>query len=145
MAATEALAGVLSRMGLPELHVTAEDAEDGACLLSVAGPGAEELARPALLDALQYLVNRMVSRPDAAEGPRVYIDAAGYRQRRGEELKETARRLAEEVRRTGRAVSAGRLTPSERRLVHLAVAEEQGVTTRSEGEGRDRRLLVLPA
>lgn len=143
-AARTALEGIVGRMGLAEATVEPQAAEDGAWVLEVSGPGSEELARGSLLDALQYLVNRMAGRGSDGEGLPVFIDAHGYRRRRTEELRETASRLAEEVRRTGRAVSAGRLTAYERRLMHLAMTEEPDVVTRSEGEGRDRRLMVLP-
>ncbi len=144
-AAAAALSGILARMGLDEVEVAGSAGEEDSWVLEVSGPEAESLARGPLLDALQYLVNRMAGRlSERGEGLPVYVDAAGYRKRRQEELRETAHRLAEEVRRTGRSVSAGRLTPYERRLVHLAMADEPGVVTQSEGEGRDRRLRVLP-
>jgi len=136
----------MERMGLDEAEVVAGEGDEESWVLEVQGPGAEGLARGPLLDALQYLVNRMAGRvAEGGEGLPVYVDAAGYRRRRQEELRDTAHRLAEEVRRTGRSVSAGRLTPYERRLVHLAIVDEPGVVTRSEGEGRDRRLRVMPA
>ena len=144
-AARHALEGIVTRMGLADLDVRSGEGEEGAWVVEVYGPGADELAHGPVLDALQYLVNRMAGRGTGGEGLPVFVDADGYRARRSGELRETAHRLAEEVRRTGRSVSAGRLTPYERRLVHLAVAEEPDVVTRSDGEGRDRRLRVLPA
>ena len=142
--AKEALEGLVERMGLSVCVAVATD-DDGSDLLEVTGDDAENLAHATVIEAVQMLINRMAGRQRGERGPTVFVDAAGYRGRRRAELQEEARRLADEVRDTGRAVAAGRLTSYERRLLHLAIEEEEGVTTRSEGEGRDRRLRVVPA
>ena len=99
----------------------------------------------ALLEALQYLANRIMFNL-AEEGTRVpgRIDAGGYRARRQEELEERARRLAARVRETGEPANLGQLSAYERRIVHTVVAEEEGVVSQSEGVGSERRLTISP-
>ena len=97
----------------------------------------------ATLDALQYLVNRMVSkRPH--EGPLVVVDAEGYRGRREDALVDLAQRLAEKVVTTNRPLPVEPMSAHDRRIVHMALADHEGVTTESEGEGLFRRVVIFP-
>src|SRR3954453_5214225 len=97
----------------------------------------------ATLDALQYLVNRIVSkRPN--EGPLVVVDAEGYRGRREDALVDLAQRLADKVVKSGRPVPVEPMSAHDRRIVHMALAEHEGVTTESEGEGLFRRVVIFP-
>jgi len=95
------------------------------------------------LDALEYLVNRL-SAPEQ-QASRYLVDAEGYRERRGRELRETAGRLAAEVRRTSRPQVMEPLGARERRIVHLSLAEDASVRTESTGEGTLRRVVIHPA
>ena len=94
------------------------------------------------LDALEYLVNRLVVRGDG-DG-RFLVDAEGYRERRAGELRETAARLAERARRSSQPQSMEPLGARERRIVHVALAADSTVTTRSTGEGALRRVVIHP-
>jgi spoIIIJ-associated protein len=97
----------------------------------------------ATLDALQYVVNRIVfKRPH--EGPMVIVDAEGYRGRREDSLVDLAQRLAEKVVKTGRPVPVEPMSAHDRRIVHMALAEHEGVSTESEGEGLFRRVVIFP-
>jgi spoIIIJ-associated protein len=98
----------------------------------------------ATLDALQYLAAKVLGR-HGAPGVRVVVDAEGYRERRREALVALAKEMAAHVLRTGEIEETDLLPAHERRIVHLACADIQGVTTRSEGDGDVKRLLVLPA
>lgn len=142
-----ALCGIVERMGLgarPEVRA----GEDGGVVLELLGDGADSLADGEVLDALQHLVNRMARQAagDDADDPGlpVAVDAGGWRDRRSRELGELARSLAQDARNEGRAVTAPPLSAYERRLVHLALEGEEGITTRSVGEGNRRRLRVFP-
>lgn len=139
-----ALEGIVDRMGL-DAYADRRPGEDGD-ILELLGPDAEKLADGTTLDALQHLVNRMARKASSFEdeGLPVAIDAGGWRDRRSEELQDLAVDLADEARETGRPVTAEALSPYERRLVHLALQDEEGISTRSVGEGRDRRLRVYP-
>jgi spoIIIJ-associated protein len=97
----------------------------------------------ATLDALQYVVNRIVfKRPH--EGPMVIVDAEGYRGRREDSLVDLAQRLAEKVVKTGHPVPVEPMSAHDRRIVHMALAEHEGVSTESEGEGLFRRVVIFP-
>jgi len=97
----------------------------------------------ATLDALQYVVNRIVfKRPN--EGPMVIVDAEGYRGRREDSLVDLAQRLAEKVVKTGRPVLVEPMSAHDRRIVHMALADHEGVSTESEGEGLFRRVVIFP-
>jgi len=96
------------------------------------------------LEALEYLVNRIVGSRDDARG-RLVLDAEGYRERRTAELRDTAARLAARARETGRAQTMNPLAARERRIVHLALAADETVSTRSVGEGPLRRVTIVPS
>ena len=95
------------------------------------------------IDALQYLVNVSVFR----ERPffkRVVLDAEGYRQRRVEAIQGMAHRTARRAVRERRTVELPPMNSSERRVVHLFLSDNPGVTTESEGSGDNRRVKVSP-
>ena len=97
----------------------------------------------ATLDALQYVVNRIVfKRPN--EGPLVVVDAEGYRGRREDALVDMAQRLADKAVNSGRPVPVEPMSAHDRRIVHMALAEHEGVSTESEGEGLFRRVVIFP-
>jgi spoIIIJ-associated protein len=95
------------------------------------------------LDALEYLLNRLVERRDERIR-RILLDTEGYRERRRRELIETARRLAARVRETGRPVAMNPSNARERRIVHLALADDARLSTRSDGEGPFRHVVISP-
>ena len=97
------------------------------------------------LDALQYLVNKIVSRIAGEEETKpIQLDAEGYRSRRAEALTELANRLAEKAIRTGQPVEVEPMSAGDRRVIHMALTEVSGVTTQSEGEGIYRHLVIIP-
>jgi spoIIIJ-associated protein len=74
----------------------------------------------------------------------VVLDAEGYRQRRVEALHGMAHRTARRVVRERRTVEMPPMNSSERRVVHLFLSENPGVSTESEGSGDNRRVKVSP-
>jgi spoIIIJ-associated protein len=96
------------------------------------------------LDAIEHVLNRMLFR-DPGTPARVEVDVEGYRERRRESLVAMARRMADKVRQTGRPATMDLMNPRDRRVVHVALKEEAGVTSRSQGEGFLRKIVVLPA
>ena len=72
------------------------------------------------------------------------LDAEGFRAHQRESLEELAHRSAEEAKRTRRPQLLPPLAPGERRLIHLALAEDPDVETESEGEGFLKRVAVRP-
>ena len=96
------------------------------------------------IDALQYLVNAIVSR-GAGERPKdVVVDAAGYRERRRATLEALAVRSAEQALAGGAPVELEPMTAVERKVVHLRLKEFDGVETTSEGTEPNRHVVIAP-
>jgi len=96
------------------------------------------------LAALEYVTNAVVNR-DEGRGVRVNVDVGGYKRRRDERLRESAFNAAARVRKSGHEVEMEPMSAAERRVVHMALAEEPDVMTESSGEGPNRRVVVKPA
>lgn len=96
------------------------------------------------LAALEFLTNAVVNKGDA-DPVRVVIDVGGYKRRRDERLRQTAERVVARVRRSGQPVELEPMSAAERRVIHMAVADLGDVISESTGEGRDRRVVILPA
>lgn len=99
--------------------------------------------RGEVLRATEHLLQRLHG---AALQPRfLRLTCEGFRERRDQALVEEARRLAEAVRADGQPREMAPLNAYERRVVHVALQDERGVTTFSVGEGSSRRVTVAPA
>ena len=99
------------------------------------------LARNAeTLNALEYLCNRVMEK----QGRRVILDCNGYRESRTEELRLMAVTAAENVKRLGKPFKLNPMSPEERRIVHLAIAEDELIRTESEGYGEHRQVVIHP-
>jgi spoIIIJ-associated protein len=92
------------------------------------------------LRSLQFLLSTTL-RSQGAEVVRVNIDIADYKKQRAEKVAKQAREWIEEVRRTGDSYVA-RLNAADRRIVHHIAGEYSDIRTYSEGEGRDRRIII---
>ena len=142
-AAAKALRDILDRMGI-DAEVSAFD--DGERIFLDAHGAESGLIigkKGATLDALKYIVNRIVSKKPN-DGPGVVVDAEGYRGRREDSLADLARRLAEKALKTGRPVPVEPMNPADRRIVHVTLVDHPGVTTESDGEGLFRRVVIYP-
>jgi spoIIIJ-associated protein len=96
------------------------------------------------IDALQYLVNAIMSR--GGERPfEVVVDAAGYRARRQASLESLALRSAERAVASGEAVELDPMTAVERKVVHVRLKDLDGVETSSEGTEPNRYVVIAPA
>ena len=97
------------------------------------------------LDALQYIVSLYENKDRKENGyRRISIDTEGYRARREDTLKRLARRNALKVAKTGRSFAMEPMNPYERRVIHSALQSFRGVTTHSEGEEPNRRVIITP-
>lgn len=95
------------------------------------------------LRSLQYLVSTALRNQDAALS-RVNVDIADYKKQREDKIAEKAREWIEEVRRSGDSHVAS-INAADRRIVHRVAAEYEDIRTYSEGEGRDRRIIIAQA
>jgi spoIIIJ-associated protein len=126
----------------PEIRAT-HDPE--TIFLAIEGDGSGLLIgkKGQTLDALQYLLNRMVNRN--LENPmRIELDTENYRSRRRGQLTALARKAADDVRASGRPMALEPMSPTERRIIHLALRDMPDVATESEGLAPDRFVVVRP-
>ena len=119
---------------------TAEVAIDGDQLGFLVGP------RGRTLNALNEVARSVVlRRGNTAPSARVHVDVAGYRQRRRDALAAFTTATAEQVRETGLAHLVEPMTSADRKVIHDTVAELVGVSSVSEGEDHQRRVVIVPA
>jgi spoIIIJ-associated protein len=125
-----------------EVRASASENELG-CVLSIEGADSGLLLNQGgeLLDALQQILNQAYGR-DLPKGQRIICDAENYRSAREAELRAMAEHAARQVRSTSAAFVFGPMEASERRVIHLSLAEEADLITESIGEGNGRRLRV---
>ncbi len=93
------------------------------------------------LAALQLLVNLIVSHRTKCR-MHIIVDAENYRERREENLRSLAVRVAQQVREYRRSVALEAMPPHERRIVHIALAASKDISTDSIGEGDERRVVI---
>ncbi len=137
------LAGLLDAMGCPST-VTVED-EEGTLAARITGDQIDTIigANGESIDAIQYLLRKMLSKQFRRKIA-VTVDAGTYRAQRQQELESLARRLAEEVKATGRTRSTAPLNPAERRIVHMAIQEDPAIRSRSVGDGLYKKVIISP-
>lgn len=142
--AREFVEQVVGAMELPA-QVEAEELSDGSFRINVTGESAGDVigAYGEGLNALQYLAGLVVQRY-TGEHSRLLLDADGYREKRETALVEQARELAAAVVEAGQEAELDPLNAFERRIIHNALLEYPGVTTYSEGEGDERRVIIAP-
>jgi spoIIIJ-associated protein len=128
-----------------ELTAAFEPADDGPRIQVRGGDVALLLGHNAeLLDALEYLGNRILARTSGEEG-KIVFDSGSYRAGREKELRLMAEKAAEKVRSTRTPFSFDPMTANERRIIHLTLAEDASVRTESRGDGEHRKLVIYPA
>ena len=132
---------VVSAMGL-DLKAEAEDMPDGL-RINLTGEDGSLLTRRQGegLAALQHVV-AAVFRQDVDERRRLVVDCQGYRKTKDAELKQMATFLAQKARDSGLAQEIGPLNPYERRIVHLAVAEVEKVSSESIGDAFEKTVII---
>lgn len=90
------------------------------------------------------LILSMITYRKLGEWTKILVDVGDYRQRREEQLQAMALNAAKRVKFSGESYAMPYLAPAERRIVHLILADHPDVITESEGEGRNRRIIVKP-
>jgi spoIIIJ-associated protein len=97
----------------------------------------------ALVEAVQHLVNRVVN--PRSEGRKwVNLEVGGFTEEGDPAVKAMAERLAAAAKRMGKVLAVAPISARERRQIHLSLVDVEGVSTRSEGEGLFRQLLIVP-
>ena len=138
------LEGLLTRMTIPS-PVTVEETDE-AIILNIQGDGSGLLIgkRGQNLDAIQYILNKAVNHTTNGH-KMITIDTEAYRKRREESLVALAVRLGEKVKKTQKAVTVGHMNAHDRRVIHMAMQNDETLTTKSRGEGEYRKIVILPA
>jgi spoIIIJ-associated protein len=142
------LIDLLAAFGRSDATVTVTLSEDEAIEASVDGPELGLLVgqKGVTLQAIQELVRSMVQRRFVGQThARVRLDVAGYRARRKVALERFAREVAESVKASGVAKALDPMGSADRKVVHDAINEIDGVSTASEGEDTARRVVIRPA
>jgi len=133
---------LFTKLELPVVIEVRETPEAiGVSLRPTAGGEAE--IGSALIEAAQYLVNRVVN--PAPEGRKwVNLDLGGFREEGDPAVAAMAGRLAGSAVKMGKVLAIAPISPRDRRQIHVALVGQEAVTTRSEGEGIFRQLLIVP-
>ena len=148
-AGREIVEDLLDYMGFPgEVDILRAGKENDTPTLTMAVVDGESMGaligrRGETLQAFQFITQLLVNRR-VGHWTRVLLDIEGYRSRRERYLKDTALRAAEKAMRYRESIELDPMIPSERRIVHLTLAAHEFVTTHSEGEGDNRRVIVEP-
>lgn len=133
---------VFTAMGLENVTFDVSEVENG-CIIDLGGEGVEKIIgkKGELLDSLQYL-SSLVSNKIDREYFRITLDCNGFRERRKEQLEHLAAKIANNVKKNGRSSALEPMNPYERRIVHAAVSEIEGVTSKSTGEEPYRKVII---
>jgi spoIIIJ-associated protein len=143
--AIDFLQGVLERMGL-SADIDVKE-EDDKIVLEIQTADADLIIgrKGQVVDALQHLVGKVVfTARNGEKGKPFVVDAGGYREKHVAKLQALAARMGEKALQTGAVVELSPMTPHDRRIVHMAIASMPGLSSRSEGEGDDRHILLVP-
>jgi spoIIIJ-associated protein len=95
------------------------------------------------LNAFQHVASLIVGK-ETQQWVQLTIDVEGYRARREKQLRQLARRMADQVTKTGRKMTMEPMPSSERRVVHIELRGDPAVTTESAGEEPYRKVVILP-
>ena len=142
--AKELIAGLLERMGVKaevegflieeDLHLEIKGDQEGI-LIGRHGR---------TLESFQILINRMVNKR-LGTPVRVVLDINGYRKRKAESLKKMAVRIGEKAKSKGHSLTIGPFSAHDRRLIHIALKEDPSLRTESLGEGKLKKITIIPA
>lgn len=137
------LAKILEKLGVTDFSAEIAEIEGGAKITISSGNklGVMIGRRGETLDALQYLAS-LVANEKGSGYYRIVIDICNYREKRESTLEALARRTAAQVLRTGRNRALEPMNPYERRIIHTAVQEIEGVVSSSVGDGAGRRVVI---
>ena len=142
--AKDLLEGILQRIS-PEYKVIVNETQE-KIILSIEGDESGLLIgkRGQNLDALQYILNKAINKIDN-DHKMILIDSGEYRKRREEFLLGLAEKIREKVKKTKKPVSLAHMNAHDRRIIHMVLQEDESLITQSRGEGKYRKIVILPA
>lgn len=140
---SEILENVLGLLGLEGSFEVVEGPEEVEVTIDANDPGRLIGFRGETLDALQLIINLIVSKQvEEGKYKRVIVDVGGWRKNKEADLERRARNWVEEVKETGHPIELDPMPSWQRRIVHMIVSESEGVVSESVGEGKDRHLVL---
>lgn len=143
--AIAALQDILKYFNVGEVTIDEYEGDEGELILDITGDDLAILIgrHGRTLDALQFIVSAITVRSMGFRYP-VIVDVEGYKSRQREKLESIARSTANKAASQHRSVKMRPMTPYERRIVHIALRDDDRVDTASEGEGSARHVVVVP-
>ena len=143
--AIDALQGILKYFDVGEVMIDEYEGDERELILDIAGDNLAVLIgrHGKTLDALQFIVSAITTRVLGFRYP-VVVDVEGYKNRQRQKIESLARSAASRADQQHKAIKLRPMTPYERRIVHIALRDDDRVETASEGEGSSRHVVVLP-
>lgn len=143
--AIAALQDILKYFNVGEVTIDEYEGDEGELILDITGDDLAILIgrHGRTLDAMQFVVSAITVRSMGFRYP-VIVDVEGYKSRQREKLESIARSTANKAASQHRSVKMRPMTPYERRIVHIALRDDDRVDTASEGEGSARHVVVVP-
>ena len=143
--ATDFVTGLLEKMGVEGTVTTLPQVECDQLRLEISGPDMGPIIgrRGDTLDAIQYL-GSLVLNNALDEHVRLSVNTENYREKRAESLERLARKMAMKVVKSHRSMTLEPMNPYERRIIHAALQDFNGVTTYSTGTEPGRRVVIAP-
>ena len=141
--ARETLENILALM--PVETTVNVDRIDGKIILNIEGDKSGLLIgrKGKTLDALEFIVNKIVNKA-LEKKTNVVVDSENYRRRRMESLTNLALKLGDKAKKIKKPVTTNPLNPHDRRIVHLALQEDENLDTKSRGEGLLKKVVIIP-
>lgn len=146
----ETASELLKKMGLQAVVSIKEDLENEALIVQVETEDAGIFIgrHGETISSFQLILNQIVAsvlrEEKGTQWPRIIVNCGDYRERQIESLRALALGVADKAKKTGQPQAIYDLTPAQRRIVHMALGEDPLVETKSEGEGRERHLVISP-
>lgn len=143
--AIDALQGILKYFYVGEVMIDEYEGDERELILDITGDNLAVLIgrHGKTLDALQFIVSAITTRVLGFRYP-VVVDVEGYKNRQRQKIESLARSAASRADQQHKAIKLRPMTPYERRIVHIALRDDDRVETASEGEGSSRHVVVLP-
>ena len=143
--AVEMIQNIVGYFNIGEITIDEFEGEEGELILDIRGDELSILIgrHGVTLDSLQVLVSYMVRSQTKKRLP-IIIDIEGYKARQKEKLEDKALNMADKAVSQNREIKLRPMNPYERRIVHMALRDDERVETISEGEGGSRRVVIYP-
>lgn len=143
--AIEAIQDILKYFNVGEVEIEEYEGDEGELILDITGDDLAVLIgrHGKTLDALQFLISSITTRTVGHRYP-IVVDVEGYKGRQRQKLEDIAVNAADKAVSQDRSIKLRPMTPYERRIIHVALRDDDRVETVSEGEGRARRVVVIP-